>query len=296
MTGEHLFKKNSNAASLVAGEFAFSAEDFRAISGLVKAVSGIDLPESKASLVYSRLTKRLRIAGLSTFRDYCKLVANDEAERTCMLSAITTNVTKFYRETHHFEDLQKAVLRPVAEAARRGERVRLWSAACSTGQEPYSMALALMSAIPDAPKLDIRILATDLNPNVVEHGRRGIYRLEEVEDVPSELRSRWFEPVVEEGQKMLRIAETVRSLVTFRELNLMEQWPMKGQFQAIFCRNVVIYFDQTTQAKLWQRFVKLLPVGGTLYIGHSERISGPAVSELMADGITTFRRRTGTVI
>lgn len=277
------------ARSIVPGEFQFSARDFRAIADLVKSASGIELVESKASLVYSRLTKRLRALGLPTFADYCDLIATDDAERSCMLSAITTNVTKFYREAHHFDHLQNSVRSALADSARRGNRIRLWSAACSTGQEPYSMALALLSVLPDAPKLDIRILATDLNPYVVEHGRKGIYRAEEVQDIPFEVRSRWFDQIEMNGEKLFRISDTVRSLISFRELNLMERWPVKGPFQAIFCRNVVIYFDQPTQAQLWQRFVKLLPAGGTLYIGHSERISGPAASHLRPDGITTFQ-------
>src|SRR6185436_4132508 len=169
---------------LVTGEFAFSAADFREIANVVKAESGIDLAESKATLVYSRLAKRLRALGIPSFSSYCDVVRDDADERSRMIAALTTNVTRFFREQHHFEHLRKTILEPLADAARRGNRVRLWSAACSTGQEPYSMALTVLSAIPEAAQLDVRILATDLNPHVVAHGKRGLYQKEDLGDVP----------------------------------------------------------------------------------------------------------------
>lgn len=280
-------------AIVVSGEFPFSRADFRDIAKFVKDTSGIELTESKASLVYSRLTKRLRALGLKSFSDYRDVVNNDEAERNRMLSALTTNVTKFYREIHHFEHLQKLFRGPLGDKAKRGERIRIWSAACSSGQEPYSIALSILSVIPDAPKLDIKILATDLSSDVVNHGRKGVYRAEELQDIPVDVRKRWITPVNEGGEALFSVADAARALITFRELNLMERWPMQGPFQIIFCRNVVIYFDQDTQIKLWQRFAGLMPSGGTLYIGHSERLSGPAASQFKPDGITTFQLSKG---
>jgi chemotaxis protein methyltransferase CheR len=276
---------------LVTGEFAFSAADFREIANVVKAESGIDLAESKATLVYSRLAKRLRALGIPSFSSYCDVVRDDADERSRMIAALTTNVTRFFREPHHFEHLRKVILEPLADAARRGNRVRLWSAACSTGQEPYSMALTVLSAIPDAAQLDVRILATDLNPHVVAHGKRGLYQKEELGDVPPNLRAKWFAPVPGDDRGALKIADEVRALVSFRELNLMGSWPFKGPFDAIFCRNVVIYFDRDTQNMIWQRLTRLLPDSGVLYIGHSERVSGPASGMLTADGITSYRKR-----
>lgn len=282
--------RKSDDAIMVAGEFPFSKTDFREIAKFVKESSGIELSEAKASLVYSRLTKRLRATGMKNFSAYRELVAKDEAERNRMLSALTTNVTKFYREHHHFEHLQNLFRGPLGAAAKRGERIRIWSAACSSGQEPYSIALSILSVIPDATQLDIRILASDLSSDVVNHGRRAVYRAEELQDIPADVRKRWIQPIVEDGEKLFRVSDVAQELITFRELNLMERWPMRGPFQVIFCRNVVIYFDQATQATLWQRFAQLLPIGGTLYIGHSERLSGPATREFQADGITTFQR------
>lgn len=153
------------------------------------------------------------------------------------------------------------------------------------------MALTVLSVIPEAADLDVRILATDLNPHVVARGKKGLYQKEELSDVPSNMRTKWFQPVASEPSGAMQISNGVRSLVSFRELNLMGSWPFKGPFDAIFCRNVVIYFDRDTQSMIWQRLARLLPEGGALYIGHSERVSGPASDILAADGITTYRKK-----
>jgi chemotaxis protein methyltransferase CheR len=279
---------------LVTGEFAFSDANFREIARMAKAEAGIDLPRSKATLVYSRLAKRLRALGISTFSDYCATVRENDEERNSMIAALTTNVTRFFREPHHFEHLRREIIAPLADAARRGKRVRLWSAACSTGQEPYSMALAVLSVLPDAASLDVRILATDLNPHVVARGKAARYQKEELKDIPPGLRSKWFEAVSGETRSdEMQVSDEVQSLISFRELNLMGTWPFNGPFDAIFCRNVVIYFDRETQSAIWTKLARLLRDQGALYIGHSERISGPANSLLSADGITTYRRKGG---
>ena len=163
---------------LVEGEFLFDEEDFGRIAKMLHDDAGIYLPEAKATLVYSRLAKRLRALGLDSFRDYCTILTEDggrgAGERQQMLAALTTNVTRFYREPHHFDHLKAKVLPPLLEAAKRGARVRLWSATCSTGPEPYSMALTVLSLMPEAAQYDIRILATDIDPNVVATGKRGV--------------------------------------------------------------------------------------------------------------------------
>ncbi|RUO98741.1 protein-glutamate O-methyltransferase CheR [Hyphomicrobium sp.] len=284
----------SASGALLTGEFAFTDANFREIARIAKAEAGIDLPQSKATLVYSRLAKRLRALGIRSFSDYCTTVRENDDERNSMIAALTTNVTRFFREPHHFEHLRKSIIEPIAESARRGNRVRLWSAACSTGQEPYSMALTVLSVIPEAASLDVRILATDLNPHVVAHGRRGCYQKEEVADVPAGLRSSWFGPDPENpGGSTLRVDDDVRSLISFQELNLMGAWRFKGPFDAIFCRNVVIYFDRETQNTVWSRLTSLLKENGALYIGHSERVAGQATALLTTDGITTYRKKNG---
>ena len=279
----------SGRASLVEGEFVFTAEDFRHIAQTLHAHAGIALSEGKAALVYSRLAKRLRVLGLRSFRDYCALIEGMEGvdERQAMTAALTTNVTRFYREPHHFDHLRDHVMPELAVRARAGGRVRLWSAACSNGQEPYSMALTVLDVLPEAADLDVRILATDIDPNMVAEGAAGVYSEELLSPVPASGRKH-FEPVA--GRPGLFSADaTLRRLVSFRELNLIGDWPMKGKFDVIFCRNVVIYFDDATQEMVWSRFTPMMAPGATLYIGHSERVSGPATSQLQTCGLTAYR-------
>jgi chemotaxis protein methyltransferase CheR len=282
--------KPKAAKAMVEGEFVFTEGDFRRIAAMVHGDAGIALHETKATLVYSRLAKRLRALGLANFQDYCELVAGAEGvdERQRMLAALTTNVTRFFREPHHFDHLRDKVLPPLLAAARSGRKVRLWSAACSSGQEPYSVAMTILSAAPDAAGLDIKILATDIDPNMVAEARLGVYAEGLLTGVPEDHRRRWTAPAAARPG-YVQVSDQVRALVTFNELNLIGDWPMKGTFSAIFCRNVAIYFDDDTQARLWSRFAPLLPVGGVLYIGHSERVAGPAAAHFAPDGITTYR-------
>ena len=280
------------AVSQTRGEFAFSAGDFERIAAMLRADAGISLPASKAALVYSRLAKRLRALGLQSFDAYCAMVAGKDGahERQQMVSALTTNVTRFFREPHHFCHLETQILPPLLEVARRGGRVRLWSAACSSGEEPYSMALTVLRLMPDAAGHDIRVLATDIDPEILARGQAGVYAGAALAPVPADLRRRWFmpDPV---GTAQWRVSEALRQLVSFRPLNLTRPWPMRGPFDAVMCRNVAIYFDAPTQATLWSQFAPLIAPKGTLYIGHSERLEGPAVSSFVSDGITTYRRR-----
>ena len=278
---------------LVEGEFVFTAEDFRHIAMVLHAHAGIALTEGKAALVYSRLAKRLRALGLRSFRDYCELIEGVDGvdERQAMTAALTTNVTRFFREPHHFDHLRDRVMPALAARARAGGRGRLWSAACSNGQEPYSMALTVLGVLPEAAELDVRILATDIDPNMVAEGRDGLYRDEALEPVPGALRQRWFHKTVQDGQARWSVADELRRLVAFRELNLIGDWPMKGRFDVIFCRNVVIYFDEATQERVWSRFTPYMAPDATLYIGHSERVTGPAAEAFRTDGLTTYRNR-----
>ena len=278
-------------SALVEGEFIFTAEDFREIARILHSHSGIALNQGKAALVYSRLAKRLRNLGLRSFRDYCALIETAEGvdERQAMMAALTTNVTRFYREPHHFDHLRDQVMPELAIRARRGESVRLWSAACSNGQEPYSMAMTVLQVLPEAHELDVRILASDIDPNMIAAGIEGVYSDEALEPAPPVLRTRFFDKAPDIGPGMLRASQALRDLVAFRELNLIGHWPMKGRFDVIFCRNVVIYFDDPTQERVWSRFTPMMKPGATLYIGHSERVSGPAAAQLTTSGLTTYR-------
>lgn len=277
--------------SLVDGDLVLCAEDFRAIAAMLHADAGIFLPETKATLVYSRLAKRLRILGLESFRDYCELVAGDAGgdERKQMLVALTTNVTSFFREPHHFEHLKQRTLPPLLQAARKGGRVRIWSAGCSKGHEPYSIAMCILGLMPEAASLDVKVLATDIDTNVLAEAQAATYDEGVTASVPTMERSRFFTSVRDVGSRSVRVNDNARALVSFRELNLIGQWPMKAKFNAIFCRNVVIYFDEATQERIWGRFANLLEPGGSLYVGHSERVSGPASALLGNDGTTTYK-------
>lgn len=285
------YPNGSAAEPLVPGEFSLSRDDFRRISSMIHEEAGIYLPETKAALVYARLAKRLRTLHLEAFRDYCALIESPEGERERreMLAALTTNVTRFYREPHHFEHLKSRILQPIVGEIQHGRRLRIWSAASSTGQEPYSTALTILSVLPEAARLDVKVLATDIDPYVIETGKAGVYNEAQVEGVPADQRKRFFEPVSVDGKPHWRVGEAMRALVSFRQLNLIGDWPMRGQFEAIFCRNVVIYFDEPTQQKIWRNFLPRLAPGGALYIGHSERVSGSAAEKLASDGISTYR-------
>lgn len=252
--------------------------------------AGIFLNETKASLVYSRLAKRIRKIGLKSFRNYCELVASDGGaeERRQMLSLMTTNFTRFFREEHHFDHLRDTVLPGLMKRAKSGGRVRIWSAGCSQGQEPYTIALTILSMFPDVERYDFKLLATDIDPMVIAHAKAGIYDTSAIETVSPAMRKQWFKPAGRDGE--WSVDPALRRLITFRELNLMGKWPFRGPFDVLFCRNVVIYFDEPTQARIWGRYSDMLADGGWLYIGHSERLSGQAKDHFRTAGITTFEK------
>jgi len=271
-------------------ELVLSPAEFQKIARILNEVSGITLPESKESLVYARLAKRVRQLRMPSFKTYCDFIASPEGadERGELLSALTTNVTRFFREPHHFSDFASAVVGPLK--TRSSARLRVWSAACSTGEEPYSIAMTVLDAIPRAADMDIRILATDIDPRVVARATAGNYGDSIIEPVSPAQRAKYL---VQDGNHWT-VAPHLRRLIRFAELNLTNRFPMAGKFDAIFCRNVAIYFDKATQEALWVRLVNQLAPGGRLYIGHSERISGPALDHLDLTGVTTYCLRAAT--
>lgn len=272
-------------------DIPFSDSDFRAIADLAQERFGLSLAESKKPLVYSRLSRRLKSRQVSSFADYLSLLkkSDEEQERLELISALTTNVTSFFREKHHFETLRELLVSELSAKAAAGGRVRIWSAGCSSGQEPYSIAMTALSVLPDAPRKDLRILATDIDPKIVQKAKAGTYPKEEIAGIPAELRGKWTTSHPTDD-KQADVSETLKSLITFNELNLMNDWPFRGPFDAIFCRNVAIYFNQKTQQELWQRFSAMLAPGGLLFIGHSERVTGSALQSLQGIGITSYRK------
>ncbi|WP_347917056.1 protein-glutamate O-methyltransferase [Paracoccus marcusii] len=261
---------------------------FRKIAAIVHQDSGIILSESKRSLLMARLNRRLRVLTLPDYGAYCDRLEGPEGpqERRHLLSAITTNVTAFFREGHHFQALAHEVLPPLIAQARAGRRLRLWSAASSSGEEPYSMAVTLLDAFPDAAQHDVLILATDIDPEMVDRAQQGRFAADALAPVPPTQVKRYFQP----HAAGFEAKPEVRRIMRFGELNLHDDWPFSGKFDVIFCRNTAIYFDSAARQRLWLRFGGALNEGGALFIGHSERLDGPAAGLFAATGTTQYRR------
>ncbi len=265
------------ATSVAESAFALAgpelgAADFRRIATLVYERAGIQLPPGKEGLVRSRLAKRLRALGVAGFTAYVDRVTTggDAVELQHMLDALTTNKTSWWREAQHFTLL--AELAPTLAEGRAAPVV--WSAGCSTGEEPYTIAMVLADALPERQRGGVRILATDLSTRVLERAKRGRYAAEDMEGVPGPARARHFTATRDAAGEAFAVAPAVRRTVHFAQLNLMGPWPMQGPFDAIFCRNVMIYFDKPTQERLVNRYWELLRPGGYLFIGHSESLTG----------------------
>jgi chemotaxis protein methyltransferase CheR len=275
-------------------EVPLSDGEFIRIRDRVRQQAGIAISEAKRQLVVSRLSRLVRGLGLSSFSAYLDHLerAGSEADRQGFLNALTTNLTRFYREEHHFEHLcghvEQLMLSPRRRSADGRPRLRLWSAGCSTGQEPYTMALSLLSAFAELRRWDFRILATDIDTEVLARAGTGRYLASDLQGL-SEARQRQFEP---DGPGHVRIPAAARAVVAFKPLNLMGAWPMRGPFDAIFCRNVVIYFDKPTQIALFRRMVPMLAPEACLYIGHSESLQAGELG-LAPVGRTIFALRQG---
>lgn len=263
---------------------------FADLSDLAKRESGLLLGAEKRTMVQSRLKARLRALNMTDFKQYSHLVRSNGGARELrqMISALTTNVSHFFRENHHFDLLTEELGHVLKEKARTGERIRIWSAGCSTGQEPYSIAMHFLTNISELWDADFRILATDIDPKVLETGLRGRYYKRETPNIPEDLLEKFF--IESDLSDCLEVSDSLRNVVAFRELNLLKSWPMKYLFDAVFCRNVVIYFDGATQNLLWPRFVDTLHPHGILFLGHSERISDPEKMGLTPIGHTAYKQ------
>jgi chemotaxis protein methyltransferase CheR len=271
-----------------------SDADFSAFADLIHAKTGIVINEAKRSMLVSRLSRRLRDLGLPDFQSYRDLLESraGAAEHGAFISAITTNVTSFFREPGHFEALA-AMVPDFVTRAERGERIRLWSAGCSSGEEPYSIAITLKENWPTLAGADLRILATDIDPGMVSAARKGVYSAQQVGDSPpAMLRQNLTRAAHGDGYF---VDPALKRQLRFEELNLLGPWPFNGAFDVIFCRNVVIYFDAPTRMALWRRFAERLKPGGTLFVGHSERVDAGLESLLEPSGVTQYRRTTRPV-
>lgn len=268
-------------------DFHYTDENFQRVVKLINERAGICLSDRKSDMVYSRLARRLRKLGFTDFDSYLDYVEQDPEEEVDFTNALTTNLTHFFRENHHFEYLSQEYLPELIEQGQK--RIRIWSAGCSTGEEPYSMALVWKLAFAKFNQLDFKILATDLDTNVLEACKRGIYNQEKIKNIDSEYKS-WFKRTKRCSENEIEIYPKLRDFIFFKQLNLMGDWPMKGPLDVIICRNVLIYFDKETQQKLVERFASLLSVNGCLILGHSENLStNKATFESL--GKTIFRKK-----
>ncbi len=247
---------------------------FETISRLMHSISGVSLTDRKRDLVKARLAKRLRALGWTSLDEYMRFVQSEEGKEELgrMVDVLTTNKTSFFRESAHFDFIRDRILHD-REASDRP--IRAWSAGCSSGEEAYTLAILLSETRPDAARRGDRILATDISRDVLEVARSGVYPESKMEGVPDSVRRKWFERSrdIERNRTVYTAVPALRELVTVARLNLMAAWPMKGPFDLILCRNVMIYFERETRTRLVERFAELLAPGGHLFVGHSESLS-----------------------
>ncbi len=252
-------------------EFEFTREDFDFLRQVVSETTGIVSSEDKYTMYYSRLARRLRALGLADFKAYREyLRRNPETESVELVNSVTTNLTSFFRENHHFEYLRDEVVPAKRNSAAR--RLRIWSAGCSTGEEAYSIAMTLQQAILDISRWDIAILATDIDSQVVQTAERGIYDRARIANIDIALQQRFFRDEAGAAGDKVSVDPGLRDMIRFRQLNLLQPWPMREKFDLIFCRNVVIYFDRETKTRLVERFAGQLARDGLLFMGHSESL------------------------
>lgn len=254
-------------------EFTFTHNDFDYLRNIVKKETGIISDEGKYTMYYSRLSRRLRklkLTDFTAYRDY--LEKNLKSEGIELVNAVTTNLTAFYREEHHFDFLVNTL---IPEKIKNNDRsLRLWSAACSTGEEPYSIAMSLLDAIKDINNWDIRIYATDIDSNVVQTAKAGVYSLERVDSMDGLKIKKYMKKGSGSNEGFIKMNDDVKSLIRFNQLNLLKPWPIKDKMDVIFCRNVVIYFDKETKVSLVSRFYDQIRSNGYLIMGHSESLHG----------------------
>jgi len=254
-------------------EFRFTDRDFNYIKKLISDEAGIALSDAKRSMVYSRLARRLRCLSLQKFSSYCDLLKDgDQDELVKFINAITTNLTSFFREKHHFDFIASTLIPAWIKTRGDTRRIRIWSAGCSTGEEPYSIAITLLENFPELENWDVKILATDLDTNVMAKAKNGIYDTTRIEGLPGAMMKRWFLKRSSSDVDQVKVSPRLQELITFKQLNLHDDWPFKGGFDLIFCRNVVIYFNKDTQRILADRFADTLRDDGFLCLGHSESL------------------------
>lgn len=272
-------------------EFPYTRKDFDQLRKIANAHTGIVVNDDKYDMYYARLTKRLRTLGIPSFSQYINyLKANEELEFTEFINSITTNLTSFFRENHHFEALRNTIIPHIIRHKSHDKTLRIWSSGCSTGEEPYSIAMVVLEELRKYPGWQAQMLASDIDSNVLETAARGVYGLERVNGLSQEVKKRWFFKGKGRNHGKVRVNPALQKLITFKQINLMHPWPVKDQFDIIFCRNVVIYFDNPTKKKLINRFYQQLLPESYLIMGHSESLQ--AISDqFLTIGKTMYRKK-----
>jgi chemotaxis protein methyltransferase CheR len=256
-----------------AADFVLTDTQFHRIRALVREHTGIALSDAKRQLVYGRLSRRLRALKLESFGDYIELLERGvDTELEEFTNAITTNLTSFFREPHHLEYLANDLLPQIVARDTGVRRARIWCCAASTGEEPYSIAMVLREAAQLLTGFDVKVLATDLDSAVLATAAEGVYSADRLKSVSGSRASRFFQKGSGAQAGKFRVQDELRRLITFKQLNLMSEWPVRGPFDAIFCRNVIIYFDKDTQRTLFGRMAALQRPGDILFLGHSESL------------------------
>ena len=271
-------------------EFVFSDRHFQTLRQWAMRLAGISLSDAKRELVYGRIVRRIRAMRLAGFDAYCELLENNpEQEVGAFINAITTNLTSFFREDHHFQFVSQTLVPYWQRTREPNARLKVWSAGCSTGEEPYSLAMTLLESLPAPMGRALKILATDIDTDVLASAAEGVYDAERVQGIDQSRLQRWFLRGKSPVENKVRVIPELQKVIDFRHLNLMTPWPFKGPLDLIFCRNVVIYFDKETQRRLFQRFSELLAPDGHLVIGHSETLYGVS-EEFDLVGRTIYRK------
>jgi chemotaxis protein methyltransferase CheR len=258
-----------------------SRQTFQCLARRITHMTGIQMPPSKREMVQARLQRSVREAGLESVEAYAQHLASPQAseeELVRLINAVTTNKTDFFRENSHFVQLRNQILPEWSDRIDRGDRMTAWSAACSTGEEPYTLAMTLAQHADTTPGFRFRILATDISTRVLEQARLGIYTREQARDIPRELRARFLLAGQGADSHLVRMAPELRASVAFHRMNLMDaNYPLQARFDVIFCRNVFIYFDRQTQVEVVDKLCRHLHRGGYLFIGHSETLAGASL-------------------
>ena len=252
-------------------EFDYTKKDFDFLRNITNKKTGIVVSDDKFNMFYARLSKHVRRLGLKDFNGYCSYVKNcNDDEMDELINAVTTNLTSFFRESHHFDYLKNECVPSICSKKPPSQPIRIWSAGCSTGEEPYSIAIAMLECLPSGYK--VNITATDIDTEVLKKAKNGVYQIKNIGGLSNSQLKKWFHKGVGDQDGYIKVKPEIQKMITFKQVNLIENIPFSDYFDAIFCRNVLIYFDKETKESIANKYSKLLDKDSCLFIGHSESL------------------------